>query len=120
VFKRKVRINLILVGKTIPDYKPLKELSNQEVFYWVESQVLSQFGKQRPVYVSDEDRLFGPQRYPNFYAAGWFISDDPIKDTEGNGSELVVVTHGESMKAAQTSMMIAVGNSDWDDLAKNI
>ena len=118
---RKVRINFTLVGKACPDFKPIKDISNKEIFYWIESKVQDHFGKERPLFfIEEKSLLMEARRYPGFYSAGWFVSDDPITDSEGVGSELVVIAHGESMKTAQSAMMIAVGNTDWDNLAKNI
>lgn len=118
---RKVRVNVTLVGKARPKFKSLKDLTNKEIFYWMESQVLDQFGSERPLFICDEEMvLIEGRKYPEFYSAGWFVSDDPVSGTEGIGSELVVVAHGDSMKSAQEAVMAAIGNTSWDNLAKNI
>ena len=59
-------------------------------------------------------------QYPSFYAAGWFTSEEPVSKTNGNGSELVVIAHGNNMQSARSAMMRAVSTIDWDNLAKNI
>jgi len=116
---RKVKINFTLVGKSFRNLKEIKDVSNLEIFYAVESQIVNQFGN-RCLYISDKKQVIDGGQYPACYAAGWFISNDPIFDTKANGSELVVVAHGEDMQSAQTAMMKAVEKVNWDNLAKNI
>ena len=117
---RKVKISLTLVGRTHFGYNKFKDLSNEEILFMVESQIIEQFGK-RPLFVSDKKNVSIPNiSYPLFYAAGWFVSDDPILETEGTCSELVIVTHGEDMKSARDAMMRTASMVDWDNLAKNV
>jgi hypothetical protein len=118
--KRKVRINMILVSRLYMNFKEIQDISNRDMLEFVKNQISSHFG-ERPIKISDESilTLIG-HRYPEFYAAGWFISDDPITNTDGKGSELVIVAHGDSMKAAQKAMMLGVEMASWDSVAKNI
>ncbi|MHA2280295.1 MAG: hypothetical protein ACXAC5_05550 [Promethearchaeota archaeon] len=117
---RKVKISLTLVGRSNFNYDKFKDFSNEDVLFLVESQVVEQFGK-RPIFISDKKNVtFEGREYPPFYAAGWFISDNPITETDGNGSELVVIAHGEDMKSAKDAMMRAISTVEWDNLARNI
>lgn len=114
---RKVSVNFTLVGKSRPKES---ELSNTELYYLVESKITEQFGN-RPVLIQNEEALTSElRRFPDYYAAGWFVSNSPITGTSGAGSELLVVAYGSSMISAQAMMMDAVSNSDWDSLAKNV
>jgi len=120
VANRKVKISLVLIGKSHFGRDKFKDLSNEEILFMIEDQVINQFG-QRPLFIQDKESVsFEGQKYPKFYAAGWFISDDPIADTNGNASELVVIAHGEDMKLARSSMMKAVSMVEWDKFARNI
>lgn len=117
---RKVKISLILIGKSHYNYNKSKELNNEEILSMIENQIVKQFG-ERPLFVVDRESItFDANSYPKFYAAGWFTSDDPITDTSGIASELVIVAHGEDMKTARTSLMNAVPSIHWDNFAKNI
>lgn len=117
---RKVTINLTLVGRTYRNAKELEEFSKLEIFLGIQEQIKDQFG-ERAILMSDEDSVtFGKSKYPEFYAAGWFISDQPTLDNEGAGSELVVVAHGNSMEVAKEAMMKSVAYANWDELAANI
>lgn len=117
--ERKVKISLTLVGKSRYGSDNFKDLSNEEILLMIENQITEQFGA-RPIFVHNRKKVSSDFQYPEFYAAGWFVSDDPISNTNGVGSELVVVAHGENMKSAKSSMMQAISTVDWDKLAKNI
>lgn len=117
---RKVKISLTLVGRSHFGYNKFEDLSNKEILFMIESQIIEQFGK-RPLFVHDKKNVsLAGQKYPQFYAAGWFVSDDPVVKTSKVGSELVVIAHGDNMESARSSMMRAVSTVDWDNLAKNI
>lgn len=117
---RKVKISLILIGKSRFNYNKSKESNNEEILSMIENQVVEQFG-ERPLFVVDRESVaLDINSYPKFYAAGWFISDDPITDTSGVASELIVIAHGENMKTARASLMDAVSSIQWDNFAKNI
>jgi hypothetical protein len=120
VGNRKVKISLTLVGRSHFGHNKFKDFSNEEILFMVESQIVEQFGK-RPLFIHDKKNVSRENYdYPKFYAAGWFVSDDPVTDTEAIGSELVVVAHGDDMKSARDTMMRAISTVDWDNLAKNI
>ena len=117
---RKVQINSTLVAKTYGSFDSIKDFSNEAVLYLVESQVNFHFG-DRPLLISDKELvLIERRKYPQFYAAGWFVSTESIDRSDKSGSELVVIAHGEDMKAARDSMIRAAENSDWNNLARNI
>lgn len=117
---RKVKMDFILVGRSYRNSKELEEFNSIDFLYHVQNQIKSHFG-YRAVYISDEIRVsMNNLKYPEFYAAGWFISDQPIADTQGKGSELVIVSHGDSMKSAKNSMIKTVEYVKWDELAINI
>ena len=117
---RKVQINSTLVAKTYDSFDKIKDFSNESVLYLVESQVNFHFGK-RPLFISDKELvLIERRKYPQFYAAGWFVSNKPTDDSNKSGSELVVIAHGEDMKSAKEAMIRAAENSDWNNLAANI
>ena len=118
--KRKVKINSTLIGRSHFGHDKFKDLSNEEILFMIENQIIEQFGK-RPLFIHDKENVsFEGQKYPEFYAAGWFISEEPVIDTDGVGSELVVVAHGEDMGSAKSSMMRAISMVEWDKFAKNI
>ena len=117
---RKVQINSTLVARTYHSFNEVKDFSNESILYLVESQINFHFGK-RPLLISDRELvLINRRKYPQFYAAGWFVSNEPRDETNKNGSELVVVAHGEDMKSAKEAMIRAAENSDWNNLAGNI
>lgn len=117
--KRKVKLHFSLVGKTRSSLLS-KEFGNSGVLESVEDQIKSQFG-ERPVFISDRERvILEGRQYPEYYAAGWFISQSPLTDTDGVGSELVVVAHGENMADARANVMSAIEKSSWESLARNL
>lgn len=119
--RRQVKLDFTLVGKTNASWLFLKDFKNSEILEGVKGQVRDQFGATRSVYVFDENLVnTSGRKYPDFYAAGWFTSSEPLIDTKGKGSELVVIAHGENMKEARERMLKAVENSNWEDLARNI
>jgi len=67
-----------------------------------------------------EDILPEYRPYPEYFAAGWFISQNVVGESEGIGSELVLVSHGNSLESAKNSLMIALSNTSWDVYAANI
>jgi len=68
--------------------------------------------------VSDAEIVLRKSIYPEFYAAGWFVSNRPVE--AGAGSELVVVAHGDSIEEAQREVMRAVEKANWNYLARDI
>ena len=118
--KRQVNLNFTLTGKTRASFLA-KEFGNRDILESVEDQIKDSFGDARAIFVFDKERVMAAGRlYPDFYAAGWFVSRAPKADTDGKGSELVVIAHGKNMAEAKANMMLAVENSDWETLAKNL
>lgn len=115
---RKVKLQFSLTGRTNAQHLN-ENFGNDSILESVTDQVARQFGA-RPLYVADRDRVesFGP--YPQFFAAGWLVSDDALTGSNAGGSELVVLAHGESMASAQSNMLMSVEHSDWEALAKDI
>ena len=112
-------INLSLAGKTYRSIKDILDLDNSKILQSVLDCVGFQFGEEA-IYISDGAAVsINNLPYPEYYAAGWFVSNEPITDTDGKGSHLVVVSHGDSMKAAKEAMMKAITYAEWDDLAVN-
>lgn len=116
---KQVRLNFSLVGKTNQFLKqfPKTEIDNvlnEVVLDMVKEQVNFHFGN-RACFVHDQATLELSGKYPEYYAAGWFVSED----SPGHGTDLVVIGHGESMKSAQQAVMDAVRSTDWDSLASS-
>jgi len=116
---RQVRLNFSLVGKTnqfIGQFPKAERdsLLNDVVLDMVKEQVKFHFG-DRACTVHNESALGFIGKYPEYYAAGWFVSED----TPRNGTDLIVIAHGESMKSARNAMMEAVRMTDWDNLASS-
>jgi len=120
---RKVRYSLVLVGKTARKDKQklggTEPYTNAELLDLVKLDVEEHFGI-RPVFVMDEELLPHKYKYPNFYAAGWFVSDETISNEPGMGSELVVVGHADTMEAAKKILLDKANSLDWENLAKTI
>ena len=115
-----VKLHFRLTGRT-SDHKEEQfgalgiDWTNQNTLQSVKDSVAEYFGN-RALMVCNEPFLLSPGRtYPKFYAAGWFISDEP-----DNMSELVVIAHGESMEEANTSMMECIKVVDWDEVSVRI
>lgn len=116
--KRQVKLHFTLTGKTRSAFLAT-DFGNSGVLESIEDEIKSQFGN-RPMFISDREQVSSDSRqYPEYYAAGWFLSQAPLTDTDGIGSELVVVAHGESMADARANVMSAVENSSWESQAKN-
>ena len=116
---RKVHLNFTLVGKTRDGVTLVpSDWGNKGWLENVTRIVAGRFG-ERALFVADEARILHNSRaYPDFYAAGWFISNEAVES--GNGSELVVIAHGSSMARAHEAMMTEVKNIDWLARAKDI
>ena len=113
----KIKLHFTLTGKTDQWKRYIRgeqSFSNNDNVEYVRDLVVGQFGK-RPLFITNESTLRSDiVVYPKYYSAGWFISDDsPL-------AELVVVAHGESMAAANKSMMETVTKIDWDRQAKGV
>lgn len=114
---RQVSLNFSLVGKTnqfVSQFPKAERdnILNDVILDMVKEQVNFHFG-DRACVVHNEAALGFAGRYPEYYAAGWFVSED----SPGHGSDLVVIAHGESMKSARNEMMEAVRVTDWEELA---
>jgi len=118
--RRQVRLHFSLAGRAHSPFLS-DDFGNADILESVTDQIKYHFGVSRPFYIFDREIVTLKNRlYPDFYVAGWFVSDLPLTHTTGPGSELVVVAHGDSMAAARASMMVAIENSNWESLAKNI
>ena len=110
---------LLLMGRTRNNLKVDEGWSNKERFNLVYDRVSDQFG-DRAILVSDKDDVLVEYRpYPEYFAAGWFISGEPTENT-GAGSELVIISHGNSLEGAKNALMIALSNVSWEVFAANI
>jgi len=117
---RKVRLQFTLAGQSaifmrgMPKHTA-SEIKNSEIFDYVRGVVANRFG-DRAIHMVDEKSLkFNPTKYPKYFSAGWFVSDDAE-----NVSELVVVAHSDNFEHANRKMMDAVCNVEWDLLAVNV
>lgn len=116
---RQVRLNFSLVGKTkqFLNQFPKAEVDNvpnDVILDMVKEQVGFHFGNRSYV-VHNQTTLELGSKYPEYYAAGWFVSEG----SPGHGTDLVVIAHGENMKSAQQAVMDAVRLTDWDSLASS-
>lgn len=114
--KIQVKLNFMLVGKTAEAVRDLNKtidgsLDNSQVLEQVKSDVRFHFG-DRGMSVHREKSLIAG-KYPEFYAAGWFVSP-------GTLSDLIVIAHGETMKNAQDLVMHAISQTDWGTLSSEI
>ena|SRR5690348_17761961 len=108
-----VKSNYTLVGRTGKGKKELDERTNSERLDDVLKVIKGQFG-DRPLFILDGNLLIEETRkYPHFFAAGWFFSED-------KKTELIVVGHGNSLSNAREYMVNSVSNLDWESLAKNV
>lgn len=109
----KVRLYFTLVGKSNEWKRASRpnldlDFTNASTLDFVRDRVASQFGERALVIVNDNLLKNDARVYPEYYAAGWFISE------EDNPRELVVVDHGSSMEEANRAMMKSVSMVDWD------
>ena len=108
-----VKVNHTLVGRTGKGKKELDDRTNSERLDGVLKFVKDQFG-DRPFHILDGNLLLNDsRRYPNFFAAGWFFSED-------KATELVVIGHGNSLENARGYLMNSMKNVDWKNLAKHV
>ena len=115
----RVKLSFTLVGKSkewdrnIPKNIPV-EFTNADTLSFVRDTVADQFGDRALVIVNEHLLQDDSRPYPEYYSAGWFIS-------EGDEQfELVVVDHGNTMEAATKAMMESVKVVDWDSFAARI
>ena len=108
-----VKINHTLVGRTGRGKKEADDRTNSERLDGVLKMIKGQFG-DRPLFILDGNLLIEETRkYPYFFAAGWFLSED-------KKSELVIVGHGSSLANAQEYMLNSAKNVDWESLSRNV
>lgn len=118
--KRQVKLDIILAGKCAKSTHNMLNWDAAAIHECMVQQVKEQF-EQSPIFLPPKVLAAANlNTYPEFYAAGWFISDQPLTDTEGKLSELVVVAHGKSLKEARTNMLKETSNVSWDEFAKNV
>ena len=111
---RMVSMPFVLVGRS---YTKLgTDRTGTEKKYTAQGQIEQQFG-DRPFIVVDA--IHSEERRPEFYAAGWMISNATV-DGEKGDSELVVIAHGNSMLSAKNAMLKATSDVGWDKLARDL
>ena len=116
---RRVKIYSTLVGRSnawkrnMPKETQV-EFGSAATLSYVRDLVVEQFGERALVIVNEKTLESDKLTYPEFYSAGWFVSEgeDPL--------ELVVVDHGKTMEAATNAMMESVKLVNWDLLAARI
>jgi len=129
---KKVRLLFILTGRSHRDKRAINEMDSRETHACMLNQISERFG-ERPIHITTKNsRTVNSLAYPEFYAAGWFVTvpaepevpaepgDEPALEVEEKESELVVVSHGDSMDRAQKNLMAGVQNVAWDELAKSL
>lgn len=118
---RKVMLQFKLVGRSFTSKrkKDRDALTAKASLDNIKSAIELHFGN-RPMVIVNENIVFtDTAEAPEFYSAGWFVSDKPV----GNGtmpSELVVVATGSTMQAASANLMVAVSHVDWENCAGNV
>lgn len=116
---RRVKLHFTLVGYSNAWKKNMpkdvqSEFGNHDTLSCVRDIVAEQFGN-RALFIVNEKMLDNNRRaYPEFYSAGWFVSEDE------HPLELVVVDHGSTMEAATMAMMESVKVVDWNSFAVEI
>ena len=116
---RKVKL-FTLVGYSNRDPKSILDMDSRQTHACVLNQIEERFGERPAWWIVTDDSTIKSPNYPKFYAAGWLISTEPLIDTKGIGSELLILTHGNSMELANTNLTFAINRLSWDTLAKNI
>lgn len=115
----KVRIYFTLVGKSNIWKRHLSKLTaldfaNTDTLEYVRETVANQFGDRALVIVNEDKLKDGSGSYPEYFAAGWFVSE------EDNPQELIVVDHGNSMESAVKAMMSSVKTIGWQTYSVRI
>jgi len=112
----------MLVGKTASrDRKDNGDLhTNTELLDLVKKEVRQQYGNRPTFVINTSSILSNVNRYPNYYAAVWLTSTEPVSGEDGVGSELVIIEHGSTMEFARKSLLDVIENIEWDDLAATI
>ena len=116
---RQVKVHFNLVGTTRQFTRSLPRqerdsIPNEAILDQIKEQVKFHFGN-RAVFIHNEESLLNGSAYPNYYAANWFVSED----SEKNGTDMIVVGHGDSMESAQHMALEAVKTVGWDSLASS-
>lgn len=116
---RKVKLCFTLVGKTNAWERGLSsdiigQISNEDRLFIVRKMVADRFGDRALIILNEQDLASNLSHYPEFFSAGWFISEDD------GVSEMVVVEHADSMEAASDAMIEAVKLLDWDQFAVSV
>lgn len=115
----KVKLFFTLVGKSNAWSRNMakdirSEFGNADTLSYVRDTVAGQFGDRALVVVNEKSLENSKSNYPEFYSAGWFVSqgDNPM--------ELVVVDHGNTMEAATKAMMESVKVIDWNSFSARV
>lgn len=113
----KIKLHFTLVGKPDEWRRNLPDginfgWTNKDTVEFVKETVCNYFGN-RSIIMMHENIMTNSTNYPKFYAAGWFINVD-------YKSELVVISHGETMKSAINSVIESVKLLDWEEISVTI
>jgi len=115
----RVKLHFTLVGRSeiwkrnMPKGMPM-EFTNEDTLSFVRDIVADQFGDRALVVINEHLLRDNSRTYPEYYAAGWFISEDDEQ------SELVVIDHGSTMDAATKAMLESVKVVDWNSVSARI
>lgn len=118
---RKVMLKFKLVGKSFNSKRKIdrQNISAKTSLDDIKLMVGFHFG-DRPIVVIDENTMTNDTtEFPEFYSAGWFVSNKPVRSGT-TPSELVVVAAGNTMQAASFNLMEAVSHVDWENYADNV
>ena len=115
----KVRLHFTLTGKTTEWKQYIKKDAsinwcNADTLDYVNGIITKQFGTRPTMYINEKNLVNDAMPYPNYFAAGWFISDS------GESRELVVIAHADSMDKANKLLMHHIKTIDWEKLSKVI
>ena len=115
----KVKLHFTLAGKSNMWKRHLPkgillDSTDKDTLEYVKETVANQFGDRAMVIVNEHSLSKGVGSYPEYYVAGWFVSEDT------NPVELVIVDHGRTMKDAQEAMLASVQVIDWTSYAVKI
>lgn len=114
----KVRLELSVVGRTM--YVKDEGMSNLHTFNKIKDILAFHFGSSAPIHSHNESVFLDDAvSYPSHYCAGHLIQENPT-ETSSVGKELIVLAHGDSMKAARDKMFSNINKLSWNELARDI
>ena len=114
----KVKLQFTLVGKSEAWKRGLSkheniDFNNRANLDAIIDIVAEYFGNRALVVEREEMLVDDAIKYPEYYSAGWFISEDDAR-------EIVIISHGDTMANANKSMLAAVGSVDWETQSARI